>query len=779
MAKLIYKEFAGVGKGFEVATSIPPAGLVSVLRAARQGERNKFRYSLDNGQTFTDWLELDDANGALLGKLTDRVDLVMHVVTEPFYVKKRLARMANTVASPFDLPASSIFYDRSIFKTFFESNDTRVLGWALNVLEKLFEPNVIPLYISRNNQDDYNAFFLTITHFFAFIVIYGRQFREIENSDILLKKFVEGWGIVYENIDTPEQRAFLFQNWINQFYERGTRDIAAKEELNPDGSIKRLNGELRRLVGYQKPNEFIFAVLTPQDIGWCLGYSSPTWYGTETVNAVSKGYDFGMVYSEPEKGVGELANYPTIGTLERKQLDDINVFQLTGSGRVGLSTEADPTKALEVYPGLDYEISIWVKALNAGAQNLEFGVHCYDGNMQLINQARITDLQETNSFYTGDRYQSPCKVAGQYYRLTGIIYNILAQRSEDFYLNFENGRPLRFMGDVKYMAPYLVQNRDGNTADVVIAGVTLKPLYLHVDYELIENRQETQELPYPAMEYSFTKDGKFTVLRSSPTLQGYLGQPNAIAMYAQIKSARTKQDIEEFTNRYLVSYKNVVSYTWLDWVVRTSWFLTFYVKKELDGSPIAGAIVTLDNGFTSTTDADGYVRFELQDGSVVNWTVTARGATATGSATMNKDQVVNVLLNVPLEVDVTIVEAGWGTVNVEGSKLPNTKITLTATPTAGYVFIKYVINPGATELTTPIADYWLTTFDINVQAIFERSGELSFAPAEVTIPAEGGTATVTATSTKHWQFDTLPEDWATVTPNEGNEGDTTITIKIE
>ena len=51
--------------------------------------------------------------------------------------------------------------------------------------------------------------------------------------------------------------------------------------------------------------------------------------------------------------------------------------------------------------------------------------------------------------------------------------------------------------------------------------------------------------------------------------------------------------------------------------------------------------------------------------------------------------------------------------------------------------------------------------------------------AEVTIPAEGGTATVTATSTKHWQFDTLPEDWATVTPNEGNEGDTTITIKIE
>lgn len=156
MAKLIYKEFAGVGKGFEIATSIPPAGLVSVLRAARKGERNLFRYSTDEGATFTEWTELDAETGASLGKLTDKVDLLMQVVTQPF--EKRLVRAMRSV-DPYDIPVSSIFYDRSIFKTFFESNDTRVLGWALNVLEKLFEPNVIPLYISRNNQDDYNAFF--------------------------------------------------------------------------------------------------------------------------------------------------------------------------------------------------------------------------------------------------------------------------------------------------------------------------------------------------------------------------------------------------------------------------------------------------------------------------------------------------------------------------------------------------------------------------------------------------------------------------------------------
>lgn len=774
MAKLIQKDFRGVGKGMEIITSIPPAGLLAVLRTARLGGRNMFRYSTDGGETFTEWKWLDETEGDKLGKLTDRVDLVLDLVNRPYQNKA-----VYSIISPYDTPASSIFYDRSIFKTFFESNDPRVLAWALNVLEKLFEPNVVPLYISRNNEDDYNAFFLSTTQLFAFMVIYARQFRTIESSDILLKKFLEGWGIVYENIDTLEQRDFLFRNWINQFNERGTYDIAAKEELNPDGTIKRLNGEFRRLVGYTKPNEFIFGVLAPRDMGWCLGYSSPTWYGTETVNAVSKGFDFGAVYSVPELGVGQLEDYPVIGSLTRTTVDGINVFQPTGTGRVGISTETDQSKAIEVYPGLDYEINVWVRATAVGAQNIEFGVNCYDGNMQLIKQVRITDFQETNSFFTGDRYQSPCKVPGHFYKLTGIIYNVLAERAEDLYLNFENGRPLRFMGDVKYMSPYIVQNRDGAVADILIGGITLKPLYLHVEYELIENRQSTITLPYPAQEYSFTKEGKFTVLRASPTSQGYLGQPHVIAIFAQIRSARTKQDIEEFANRYLMSYKNTVAYTWLDWVVRTSYFLTFYVKKEVDNSPIEGAVVTLNNGATANTDADGYVRFEIQADTEVDWQVSARGATESGHAVMTKDVTVNVVLNVPLEVTVDIVEPGWGTVQVDGSKLPNTMITLTATPATGYVFMRYVVSPGATEITTNPAEYWLGTEDITVQAIFERAGELTFSPAIIEIPVDGGTGTVTATSTKHWQLDALPEDWATVTPTEGNAGDTEITIKIE
>lgn len=64
-----------------------------------------------------------------------------------------------------------------------------------------------------------------------------------------MKEFIEGWGLVYENITTLDQRKYLFKNWLDQFRKRGTPAITET------GGV--VDGELRRLVGYTKPNEFI------------------------------------------------------------------------------------------------------------------------------------------------------------------------------------------------------------------------------------------------------------------------------------------------------------------------------------------------------------------------------------------------------------------------------------------------------------------------------------------------------------------------------------------
>lgn len=879
MAQLVYKDFPQIGKGFRIMTrSIPPAGLIPVIQAAREGNRNEFRYSTDGGVTFTEWGELTPIGLRSMTSLTRKVDLVFDLITDP-YRNIRARRAIN----PYNDPLSGVIYDKSVFKTFFNSNDPQVLAWALNVLEKLFEPGIIPLYVNRDNQIDFNTYFFTITHFFAFVVIYARQFREFMNfgednisersREMLLKKFIEGWGLVYENI-TEEQQRYIFENWINEFRKRGTYQIVNKPE---DSSIP--YGELRRLVGYTEPNEFIFGTLSPQDVGWCMGWSSPTWTGTETVNAVSKGYDYGPDYggdafqdkiqfsedtitlpnsneivenslitneewqlflggntpsglnSSNFIGVGPLEDYPILGEVERKIIDNQYVLLPTGSGRVGVDSEVDKTKVMEVYMGLNYEITVWVKALQgdeqgrALPQNIEFGCNFYDGNKELRTQVRITDFRNTNSFFLGDRYQSPCLMAGVWYELRGIVYNIEELKDESLYLNFVNGRPLRFVDDAKYMAPYIVQNRNGAVSDIAIGGVVLKPL----------------DLPFS---------------------QGYLGQKNVVAMYVQINSARTKQDIEDFIQRYLVSYKNVVSTTWLDWVVRTSYFVSFFVTNQYTGDPLEGATVTIrvkgGSTFSNVTDSNGYIRFEVPMDSEISYEVEYAGVAKSGTDVVNLDyKKISVQIQVPLVVDVTVVDPEWGTVDVQPQpteRLPRTEITLTATPERRYRFLQWEIEPaGAVDNRNPTV-YQLGDVDIQVKAIFELNthvikyvaglgissvdpesevvehgldavgstatvetgyvfdgwydgdtrvsalqtyaprnvmgdmtltakavlkGELSFDKSEIVVPETGGSGKVTISSNKKWRLDPITEDWLTVSQMEGEAGDTTLTIEVK
>lgn len=778
MAIIVKKDFPRIGRGFSVSTQIiPPSGLLAIVREI--DSQGIYRFSVDGGKTYTDWKVFNSSAVKEIGGLTDSFDLVFDYVYGSFPNMPEFNVFAsNSLASE----NRNVQYDKSIFKLFFDNDDERVLLWSMNVLEKLFSSGIVPLYIKRDNQDDYNSFFLAITQFFAYIVIYSRQFRKLEDSDLLIKEFIEGWGIVYENINSLTERQYLFNNWKNEFYKRGTSQIISSGEV--------IESELKRLVGYKSPNEFIFAILAPQDVGWCLGWSSPTWTGTETVNALSKGYDYGIGYTgenygdfmsfskneitldnegnsvtneirtshnweiqidegnipsryfeDKTVGVNNIEQYPIIGSVTAEYLEDIYTLKPTGSGRSGISSEVDKSKMIEVYVGLDYEVTVWVRAESLDPQNIEFGVDCYNYNLEKVKPVKVTDFRDSTSFFEGDTYQSPCKVPGVYYQLRGIIYNVKTEKKPDFYLNFENGRPLRFMDTIKYMAPYVVQNREGVVSDIHIAGICVKPINL-------------------------------------PFSQGYLGQKNVVAMYSTINTPRTKSDIEEFIKNYLVSYKNVMSYTWLDWVVRTSWFLTFFLYRKHDRKPVPGGDVYLSNDLTAVSDEEGYCRFELPFNTNVEWGVDVNGVTEFGEVFMDMDKTIEVLLDLPLEITLQIIKPEWGSVDIQGSKMPYSDITLEATPKEGYAFIKWVFpDEGAEDVRNPTT-YWLSDKDITIQAIFERESILQFNPAAVDIPADEQSGRTEVTSSKKWAFDTVPEDWVDVSPLEGGEGTTEVLINI-
>lgn len=805
MASFILAKFPRVGTGFTIKTqTIPLAGLLCVMRMARADAGSLFRFSLDGGLQFTDWYAVNEESLKACSLIGGTYDIILDYVvdvdedfkSDALSFTKELLFMefsgspifneiransawtidfnggsTGTVENPMGFSETTV-YDKTEFKSFFDTNDLEVVGWAWNVLEKMYIYGVVPTYISRFNADDFNSFFLAITHLFAMIVVYARRYRKIEDSEILTRTFLDQWGIVSETITTQEERTNILNNWVGEFGKRGTPQVAEEDTSNR---------EFRRLLGCGKSDEFLFSALEPCNVGWCVGYSSPMWYGTETVNAVSKGWDYGLDWLRGGvRGVGSVDDYPIIGSLSRIQVSDGYVFQ-TGSGRCGLYS-VDNSKAVNVYAGMDYEVTVWVKVLSAGIQNIDFGVNCFDANGGVLRQVSLTDLRISDSFFDKDADHSPCLVPNVWYRLRGIIYNVLADRDQNMYLNFKGGRPLKFANGTSYLAPYIIQ-QDGQNVTMQIGGVTVKPLNLFPKHQTY-NTSIGDVVPmlmndYPVQEHTWKNGaGNDMVTTTSPVGQGFLGSKDVVAIYSQVNSARTKKDIESFIRNYLLSYKEVFWGAWLDYIRRSSYYLTFSITKLVGGTPLGGVSVTLDNGFSGVTDEDGYVRFEIETDTTINWVATKKGIQQTGTIKMTADKLVSVVLNLPVDVNLSVYQDGWGSVNVEGSLVSGSTMTLTATAASGFTFKSWEVNYE--EFFENPLNYSVTGLvdPIDVFAIFERNGEFMFTPNRIEIPYNKDSASVKVTSSKKWALDSIDADWVSVSQNSGDAGVTEIEVKI-
>ena len=100
---------------------------------------------------------------------------------------KKLIRIND--CGPYFLKGGGNIYDTTIFKQFFESDDSRVLGWAENVYDKLENANILPAFIRKKDNEDFRALWFTVAKMFAFITIYARQFNEIGTNKILFEAF--------------------------------------------------------------------------------------------------------------------------------------------------------------------------------------------------------------------------------------------------------------------------------------------------------------------------------------------------------------------------------------------------------------------------------------------------------------------------------------------------------------------------------------------------------------------------------------------------------------
>ena len=239
----------------------------------------QFKYSVD-GVNFTDLAALTNP---ALSSLVFTVG--QFVVFEFLYQRSsgsdRTVTSLTIAESYGTLPWENTYFDKSNYKVYFEQNDTELLNWTYNVLNKVYriDGGVIPTYISRKDDVDsdksFIEFWLSICYFCALDVKLARIVSEYYNNDLLLKFYLENRGLFVSKKSTLLSMQYLQSTYYHQMFNRGTNHIV-DSEINDGDEV---DGELPRLLSNSEHDELAFCFHKKEHFGWNLRNSSPTYRG--------------------------------------------------------------------------------------------------------------------------------------------------------------------------------------------------------------------------------------------------------------------------------------------------------------------------------------------------------------------------------------------------------------------------------------------------------------------------------------------------------------------
>lgn len=419
-----------------IKPEVPIVGIMALYQfvdtTENESETNyflkEFRYSVDGGLTFSDWVKLSLIN----------ISAIQITQQSAFVIEYRYTRIGNApeVKLAFedilvsgeieDLPYP--IYQKTVFDKFFPVNDINIFGWAINVLEKLYVKGLIlPDYIERANNnsnledEDFIVYWNSVTHYFAIIVYFARQFHNFDTNQYLLEAFLQSRDITTPIDKNIADLVYLYSNLIEEYKKRGTFQVIDRGEVD---------GELLRLIGNNINDEFIFATLQNFETGWCLGKSSPTWKGTENILNLIK---FNSVVAESE-----------VGTIDK----------------IVISSKQS------------YEVSFKVKTSNLLAR-FTLGAKTWDKDNNALSLRN--NYNDADSDYFIQAYE--LLFADTWCNVKGVIYPFTSDATESLSLNIGQGNNLRFREAANKVVPFLTIT-GVQPEEIEIEGVILRPVKL-------------------------------------------------------------------------------------------------------------------------------------------------------------------------------------------------------------------------------------------------------------------------------------------------------------
>jgi hypothetical protein len=428
----------------------------------------EFRYSF-NGLTWSDWIILTIPN----------VQAVPIVATDVFHVEYRYTRAGTDYAGELEFQEVIISgdttavncgeaFNNSIFKEYFDCDDIDVLNWAINVLEKMYNQGIVPNYIIRgedNKQrqdEDYVAYWFSVTTFFAFLVRYGREFENFYANTKLVAEYVRQKGLFICENDTLLGIQEIMNNMLRQYRQRG--GVKMYETIAQSGN--EANGELLRLVCYDPDTEFILGVTPSNFSTWCLDNTSPSYQGIGGSLHLVKGYEW-------TEDMLSVTPYPTVGSVTANVTDGTKkVLQLGAGGGIGDATE-NPAKSITINPNFNYEISFLVKT----AGSLTLGCLAWDASNTPVSMIGMDDGASDSYFFQGESMN----ISSEWYFVRGILWNASEGNSSET-TNLGVGKNLRFNANAVKIQPIILSA--GGT--VLLHNVKVKPVSLNYSHSYLD-----------------------------------------------------------------------------------------------------------------------------------------------------------------------------------------------------------------------------------------------------------------------------------------------------
>lgn len=467
--------FSNIGDSDVIETSIPILGNVSVTgftedssgtTSDRYFERF-FQYSLD-GINWSEWIILDNYNLQQIQPKPNHLFRINYKYirsgTEPF---GDLILNSITLNGEFQGISQPINFNSLLFGKYFEYFNSGSLLWSNNVLEKIYKRGILAKFIEREKNDnwedeDFIDFWWSIIYSFALIVNYGRELEKVVFDKKLLREFLKQRGLYLSSERDLIELTFLASNFFDQIRKRGTKEIYKSKAQN--GSV--VDGELLRLVDWNRYQEFIFGLLDLNRSAWVVDRSSSEYKSLTGITNVIKGY-------EDTRNFVSLSKYPIYNSLNVSLSDDstfglsiksLKVSNLTQSENAGIWN--DPFNidySIVVDQDLDYEITFFVKKEDVSVNTkISFGVNTYDRYGNVVYPYIAHDIETSSNSFA---LISSLGTNDRYYFVRGIIYNrgkseITEQESK---LNIGIGQSLIFKNGTNRISPILIVSNTENS----------------------------------------------------------------------------------------------------------------------------------------------------------------------------------------------------------------------------------------------------------------------------------------------------------------------------